>query len=62
MNCRECDHLYDCKRQCRALPEGKKCGDCLHYSLCSKIYSAKTESPYCLRSPNRFVDGKAGRV
>ena len=62
MKCRECEHLHDCKHQCMALPEGKKCGDCLHYQLCSKLFGAKTENLHCDFEPIRFVDGKAGRV
>ena len=41
MECRNCEHLRNCKRQCMDLPEGKTCGDCCYIAHCQLFYGVK---------------------
>ena len=36
------------------LPEGKTCGDCVHFNRCNSIYGHITEDESCDWSPSRF--------
>lgn len=54
MECRNCEHLRNCNRQCMDLPEGKTCGDCRYIAHCRVFYGVKDDSRRCDFEPIRF--------
>lgn len=58
MECRNCEHLKHCQRQCMYLPEGKTCADCAHIDWCKMAYGVKPESTSCHFEPIRFKERK----
>jgi len=38
------------------LPEGKTCGDCIHWIRCNGLFMCKPEEVVCDFAPSRFVD------
>ena len=55
MECRDCDHLKNCKRQCMQLPKGCTCADCIHVDRCTLMFGAKPDNTMCGWEPIRFV-------
>ena len=62
MECRNCEHLRNCKRQCMDLPEGKTCGDCCYIAHCQLFYGVKVDSRRCDFEPIRFRPASGNNV
>lgn len=58
MKCDTCEYLKKCDHQCRSLPEGKTCEDCIYITWCVLAYGVKRTDTKCDFSPVRFVEGR----
>lgn len=56
MECKSCKNYkaHNCRHQCRDLPAGKTCADCIHVECCTTFFGAEPENTSCGWEPVRF--------